>query len=52
MLKSLDDVEFYEENNFLGEGAYSQVERVFHKEIQHDFALKKIDIFKVSKLDC
>ena len=52
MLKSLDDLEFYDKDSELGEGAYSKVVKVYHKKYQKDFALKMIDVFKVSKLDC
>lgn len=52
MLKSLEDLEFYEYDQNLGEGAYSKVLKVYHKNLKKDFALKTIDVFKVSKLDC
>lgn len=33
MLKSLEDLEFYEYDQNLGEGAYSKVLKVYHKHL-------------------
>lgn len=52
MLKSLEDLEFFDTDEWLGEGAYSKVIRVLHKGLNKEFALKTMDVFKVSKLDC
>ncbi len=52
MLNDLNDFELLENNKILGEGAFSQVVRVRCKKNGRIYALKKIDIDKVSHADC
>ena len=51
MLNSLDDIEIMEKQKILGEGAFSQVLKVFHKKDKKTYALKKINLTTVSSDD-
>ena len=44
MLKSMEDLIILEKNKILGEGAYSEVVRVFNKNDQKEYALKKVNL--------
>lgn len=52
MLNSLNDIEILDKNKILGEGAYSEVIKVKHKNSSSFYALKQIDISQLSKVDC
>ena len=52
MLKRLKDIEILDKHKILGEGAFSKVLKVKSKLDNKIYALKKIDINKVSKSDC
>ncbi len=52
MLRSLADFEFFDQEEKLGDGAYSQVVKARSRLDGKFYALKQIDVFKVSKLDC
>ena len=49
--QSLKEVEILDKRP-LGEGAFSFVYKVLHKQTNKIFALKKIDILQISKADC
>ena len=52
MLKKIEDVEVLDKTKILGEGAFSTVLKVRNKLDNKIYALKKINLNKVSKSDC
>ncbi len=52
LLDSLKYIEFFDDEPILGKGAYSQVVKVKSRIDGNFYALKKIDVFKISPQDC
>jgi NIMA (never in mitosis gene a)-related kinase len=51
MLNSIDELDFLSKNE-IGEGAYSKVYHVKHRETKKHYALKHVNVFKICKEDC
>lgn len=52
MLNDLNDFIFPSNGKILGNGAFSKVIKITSKIDREEYALKKIDISKLSKSDC
>jgi len=51
MLNSINDIESLEEDKILGEGAFSQVIKVRHKQDNQTYALKVVNLSEISEAD-